>query len=81
MVQVTSYVCADFTVAQVSWPTPSGITEQQAKQKCQQALQASQLWSRCQGVPQVVDANLIDCVTDIMVRADKLQALQMLSHC
>ena len=69
--------CADFQVGQASWPTPSGITEQQATAKCQQALQDSQLWSHCQGVPQVVDLNLIDCITDIMVNISKLQVSQV----
>ena len=56
----------------LTWPTASGITEEQATQKCQEALFGSQLFQHCNksGDPEMVElhgSSLDNCIIDILV--------------
>lgn len=60
------FVDVDFVPGNATWPTPSGITEEQARTKCQLALTSSQLWTHCQD-KQKADNFIENCITDIEV--------------
>lgn len=68
---------ADFVPATLHWPTPSGITEQQAEAKCRQALHGSQLWSHCQGQTAHANNNIDNCKEDVLF-GDSFDSLQSL---
>ncbi|KAK7485464.1 hypothetical protein BaRGS_00023274, partial [Batillaria attramentaria] len=51
-----------------TWPTPSGITEEQAEDHCTKSLQKSSLWQNLQTTsPGRVDRLLSDCKSDIQL--------------
>ncbi|KAK7484265.1 hypothetical protein BaRGS_00024514, partial [Batillaria attramentaria] len=50
----------------VGWPTPSGITEEKAKEECDNALQKAQLFSHCGHKEDMKTNTLDDCVVDIL---------------
>ena len=50
----------------LTWPTPSGITEAQARARCEQEVQGTQLFSHCS--QSQLHTNIIDsCVEDVQV--------------
>lgn len=57
----------DFQPGNPTWPTPSGITQQQAHTKCLETLHGSQIWTHCQGSQDIVDTYLQNCVADTLV--------------
>ena len=59
-----------FNPANITWPTPSGITEDDAKQKCTDAVFKSNIAAACQEVDDsrvATDAAVEDCMFDILV--------------
>ncbi|XP_025079838.1 von Willebrand factor D and EGF domain-containing protein-like [Pomacea canaliculata] len=56
----------DFQPGNPTWPTPSGITQQQAHTKCLETLHGSQIWTHCQGSQDIVDTYLQNCVADTL---------------
>ena len=55
-----------------TWPTASGITEAQARERCSSEIQKSQFYSHCQGMSTLLhDSNVEDCITDVLVGKEK----------
>ena len=51
-----------------TWPTASGITEAQARERCSSEIRRSQLYSHCQSMSTMLhDSNVEDCITDVLV--------------
>ncbi|XP_077999980.1 von Willebrand factor D and EGF domain-containing protein-like [Glandiceps talaboti] len=61
-----------FVPANVSWPTPSGITEQEARDLCKSAVTNSSIAEACREVPSVDIFNGVEgCVEDIKLSDSK----------
>ncbi|XP_076454152.1 von Willebrand factor D and EGF domain-containing protein-like [Babylonia areolata] len=50
----------------VTWPTPSGITKEQAEMKCQEKIQGSQLFNHCAHHTDNLAFVVSSCVTDVL---------------
>jgi len=48
------------------WPSDNGMTEAQAKDACEKAVQKAQLYSVCQGRGNLLEMSVIDCMADIL---------------
>ena len=57
----------NYTHVEVTWPTPSGITESEAQQACEEAMAVTGALDFCK---EFIDIDTISqwCVTDIQVR-------------
>jgi len=50
----------------MQWPSDNGMTEDQAKDACEKAVQKAQLYNVCQNTGNLLAVSVIDCMADIL---------------